>query len=288
MRIGVIFPQLEIGHDPAVIREYAQTAEGLGFHHILVYDHVLGADPTNRPGWSGYTVADQFHEPFVLFGYLAAVAPSLELVSGIIILPQRQTVLVAKQAAEVDVLTGGKFRLGVGVGWNAVEFEALGESFHNRGRRIEEQIRLMRLLWMNPVVSFDGTYHRVTEAGLNPMPIQQPIPIWMGAIANNVLERVGRLADGWLPRERPDETMAARIEIIRRAAEAARRPRDAVNVEGRLNIQEVPESEWAAEIQRWRDLGATHVGVNTMRAGLPSPQAHIETIKRFKERVGSL
>ncbi|HEX9134145.1 MAG TPA: LLM class flavin-dependent oxidoreductase, partial [Ktedonobacteraceae bacterium] len=146
MQLGVTFPQTEIGADPVVIRDYAQTVEGLGYKHLVVFDHVLGADPTNRPGWQGYTYRDMFHEPFVLFGYLAALT-QLELVPAVIILPQRQTALVAKQAAEVDILTGGKLRLGVGVGWNPVEYEALGMNFNTRGRRIEEQIEVMRLLW---------------------------------------------------------------------------------------------------------------------------------------------
>ncbi len=286
MRIGVILPQLEIGADPAILRAYAQAAQDLGYRHLLAYDHVLGADPAARPGWTRYTAADQFHEPFVLFGYLAAAAPALELVTGVIILPQRQTALVAKQAAEVDVLTGGKLRLGVGVGWNAVEYEALGEDFSTRGRRIEEQVDVLRLLWTQPVITFHGRYHHVSEAGINPLPVQRPIPLWMGGGEERVLQRIGRMADGWFPRERPDAGMAERIERLRSYAEAAGRPRDAVAIEGRLSIKDVPEGEWRAEVRRWRDLGATHLGINTMGAGLAAPQDHIDTICRFMEAVG--
>ena len=169
------------GPTPAAIRAYAQAAEELGFTHLTSYDHVLGADPAGHPGFSGpYTAESMFHEPFVLYGYLAAVAPKLELVTGIIILPQRQTVLVAKQAAEVDILTGGRFRLGVGQGWNAVEYEALGMDWDTRGRRMEEQIELLRRLWQEPVLSFEGRFHTITAAGINPLPVQRPIPIWMG------------------------------------------------------------------------------------------------------------
>ncbi|MDQ6673765.1 MAG: LLM class F420-dependent oxidoreductase, partial [Chloroflexota bacterium] len=205
MQIGVVFPQLEIGSDPAGVRAYAQAVQALGFKHLIVYDHVVGADPASYPGWSGpYTHQSQFHEPFVLFGYLAAVAPELELVTGVIILPQRQTVLVAKQAAEVDVLTSGKLRLGIGIGWNTVEYEALGMDFHNRGRRLEEQIELMRRLWTEPAVTFEGRYQRVTAAGLNPLPVQRPIPVWIGASAEPAIKRAAELADGFFP-QRPLE-----------------------------------------------------------------------------------
>ena len=186
MEIGVTFPQNKIGADPFVIRDYAQAVEGLGYSHLLVYEHVLGADPTHRPGWQGFTQQDMFHEPFVLLGYLAALT-HLELVPSVIILPQRQTVLVAKQAAEVDILTGGKLRLGVGVGWISVEYEALGRDFHTRGQVIGEQIEVMRLLWSQEVVSYKGRYHTITEAGLNPLPVRRSIPIWMGGGADAVL-----------------------------------------------------------------------------------------------------
>lgn len=202
MRIGVVFPQTEIGSDPAVLRSYAQRVEELGFTHILAYDHVVGADPRVHRGWRGpYDIDSTFHEPFVLFGYLAAIT-SLELVTGVIILPQRQSVLVAKQAAEVDLLTGGRFRLGIGLGWNAVEYEALGETFTNRGKRSEEQVELMRRLWTERSVTFDGKYHTVTAAGLAPLPVQRPIPVWFGAASDRAFERAGRLGDGWFPSDR--------------------------------------------------------------------------------------
>jgi probable F420-dependent oxidoreductase len=285
MRLGVTFPQLEIGTDPAIIREYAQTAQEVGYDYLLAYDHVLGAETTNRPGWTGYTNRDQFHEPLVLFGYLAAVAPNLAYVPGVIILPQRQTVLVAKQAAELDILTGGTFRLGVGVGWNAVEYEALGEDFTNRGRRVEEQIEVLRLLWTRPVVTFAGRYHRITEAGLNPLPIQRPIPIWIGGMADVALQRTARLADGWFPLGRIDDVMLARIARLRDLTETVGRPRDAIGIDARLDLRAVPEADWAAEAEKWRAAGATHLSVNTMGTGLASPRDHIATIRRFKEAV---
>src|ERR1700736_5234579 len=189
MRIGVVFPQTELGGDPAVVRAYAQGVEELGFTHILAYDHVVGADPKVHRGWHGpYNIYSTFHEPFVMFGYLAAVT-SLELVTGVIILPQRQAVLVAKQAAEVDLLAGGRFRLGVGLGWNAVEYEALGRSFSDRGRRSEEEVALLRRLWTERSVIHEGLSERVPGAGLAPLPIQRPIPIWFGAASEPALRR---------------------------------------------------------------------------------------------------
>jgi len=286
MQLGVTFPQLEIGSDPGIIREYAQTAQDVGYDYLLAYDHVLGAETTNRPGWKGYTSKDQFHEPFVLFGYLAGVAPRLAYVPGVIILPQRQTVLVAKQAAELDVLTGGTFRLGIGVGWNPVEYEALGADFTTRGRQVEEQMEVLRLLWTQPVVTFEGNYHRITEAGLNPLPVQRPIPIWIGGTADVALERTGRLADGWFPLGRLDDAMREKIERLRGYTEAAGRPRDAVGIDARIDIRTIPEAEWASEVEAWRAAGATHLSVNTMGAGLASPRDHIETIRRFKAAVG--
>jgi probable F420-dependent oxidoreductase len=215
MQLGVIFPQTEIGADPKAIRDFVQAAEDLGYEHLIVFDHVLGADTAHYPGWQGaYTHQDMFHEPLVLYGYLAAFTQRMELVTGVLILGQRQTALVAKQAAEVDVLSGGRLRLGVGIGWNAVEYEGLNANFHNRGKRSEEQIAVLRALWTQEVVDFHGRWHQITHAGLNPLPIQRPIPLWLGGGTNAepVIERVGRLADGWFPQFAPDATGRAALE----------------------------------------------------------------------------
>jgi probable F420-dependent oxidoreductase len=284
MQIGVTFPQTEIGADPLVIRDYAQAVEGLGYSHLVVFDHVLGADPAHRPGWSGYTWRDMFHEPFVFFGYLAALT-HLELLPAVIILPQRQTVLVAKQAAEVDVLTGGKLRLGVGVGWNPVEYEALGMNFHTRGRVEEEQIEVLRLLWSQEIVSYKGQFHTITEAGLNPLPVRRSIPIWMGGRADALLRRTARLGDGWLPQGKPDERMREAVERLQSyITEAGRDPRK-VGIEARMNAREGDLDEWVRQTEGWRDLGATHISINTMGAGFKSPGEHIEAIRRYKEAV---
>jgi probable F420-dependent oxidoreductase len=286
VQVGVTFPQSEIGTDPEVIRDYAQATEDLGYEHLLAYDHVLGADPSNREGWRGYTHRTMFHEPLTLFSFLAAITQRLELVSGVIVLPQRQTALVAKQAAEVDVLSNGRLRLGVGIGWNAVEYEALGEEFGTRGARIEEQIDVIRLLWTKEVVSYEGRYHRIDEAGINPLPVQRPIPVWMGARADVGLRRTARVADGWFPLGPLDERMREAVKRVRGYVEEAGRDPESVGIEARLGVSRIHQEEWIARTEAWRSLGATHISVNTMNAGLHSPQEHVETIRRYKEALG--
>jgi len=286
MRIGVIFPQTEIGADPAGVRDYAQAAEALGYDHLLAYDHVVGANPASRPNWNPpYTYKDPFHELFVLFGYLAGMTRKIELVTGIVILPQRQTVLAAKQAAAVDVLSGGRLRFGIGIGWNHVEYEALGENFKNRGRRSEEQIEVLRALWTKELVTFEGRWHKITDAGLNPLPVQRPIPIWFGGGAEPVIKRIARLGDGWMPLFPPDDKCRALIDKMQSyAREAGRDPRS-ISIEGRVAIANRSPDDWVKDISAWKRLGATHIPVNTMKAGLSSPSAHIDAIRRFKEAV---
>jgi probable F420-dependent oxidoreductase len=289
MRFGVVFPQTEIGADPAVITDFTQTAEALGYHHILAYDHVIGADPASRPGWRPpYSHLDVFHEPFVLFGFLAGMTKSVELVTGVIILPQRQTVLVAKQAAALDVLSGGRVRLGIGIGWNSVEYEALGENFHDRGRRSEEQVDVMRRLWTQNPITYEGRWHKITDAGINPLPVQKPIPIWFGGGDERALRRLARLGDGWFPLLAPDEKCRGMIEKMRAYAEEAGRDPESIGIEGRIVIghdlgSKDTQESWMKQIEAWRELGATHVTVNTMKAGLATPRAHIEAVRRFRD-----
>jgi probable F420-dependent oxidoreductase len=284
MRFGVVFPQTEIGADPAAIRDYAQAAEELGYQHILAYDHVIGANPASRPDWRPpYTYRDPFHEPFVLFAYLAGLTKEIELVTGVIILPQRQTVLVAKQAAALDVLSSGRLRLGVGIGWNPVEYEALGENFKNRGRRSEEQVDVMRKLWTQELVTFEGNWHKITDAGLNPLPIQRPIPIWFGGSDDRALRRLARLGDGWFPLLGPDDKCRAAIEKIRSYAREAGRDPGRIGIEGRITFGEGSAEVWRKDIDLWKNLGATHLSVNTMKTALKTPAAHIDAIRRFKE-----
>jgi probable F420-dependent oxidoreductase len=285
LRIGVVFPQTEIGDDPVLVRDFAQTAEGLGYAHLLVFDHVLGAGLARRPDWRGaYHAGDAFHEPFVLFGYLAGLTERIELVTGVLVLPQRQTALVAKQAAEVDVLSGGRLRLGVGVGWNDVEYQALGEDFHDRGRRIEEQIVLLRALWTEPVVDFQGRWHRVPDAGLNPLPAQRPIPVWLGGQAEPVLRRTGAMGDGWFPQMLPDNDAADMLERLRGYAADAGRDPDHIGVEPRVEKRYGDPSQWPALIDGWRELGATHMGVSTRGLGLTGAE-HVAAIERLHREL---
>jgi probable F420-dependent oxidoreductase len=287
MKIGVVFPQTEIGTDPSGIRDYAQAVEEIGYTHILAYDHVLGASTKNRPDWTGpYTSDSTFHEVFVLFGYLAGLMKKVELVTGVLILPQRQTVLVAKQAAALDVLSGGRLRLGVGVGWNKVEYEALGENFHNRGKRQEEQIALLRKLWTEPVVDFKGEYHTVPEAGIKPLPVQRPIPIWLGTSADAVLERVGRLGDGWFPQMPPNDKARELVEKLREYAAQAGRDPQLLGIEPRIALKGQTLDSARDLIEKWGDIGATHMGLNTMGMGLASPTDHINTLREFSAVLG--
>ena len=289
MKIGVIFPQTEIGTDPAAVRDYAQAAEGLGYDHIVPYDHVIGANPASRPGWTPpYTHKDNFHEPFVLFGYLAAATEKIGLASGIVILPQRQTVLVAKQAAAVDVLSRGRLRLGIGIGWNPVEYEALGMNFNDRGKRSEEQIEVLRLLWTKELVTFKGRWHTITDAGINPLPVQRPIPIWFGGNAEPVLRRVGRLGDGWFPLADAGDKVRAMIEKVRGYAKEAGRDPAAIGIEGRVSVAGGTPEKWREAVLQWKELGATHLSVNTMKAGLAGATGHVDAIRRFRGAIAGL
>lgn len=286
MQLGAIFPQTEIGADPAAVRDFAQAAEGLGYQHLLVFDHVLGADASKRQQWERpYSHTDVFHEPFVLFGYLAALTEKIQMTTGILILPQRQTALVAKQAAAVDVLTGGRLRLGVGIGWNDVEYEALGENFNNRGSRSAEQIRLLKMFWTQDVVNFAGRYHQVSHAGINPLPVQRPIPVWFGGGAPQVVKRLARLGDGWFPQFQPDGEGQQKIGEMRELARAAGRDPAAIGIEGRISLTQGGPDEWNKLAAAWDEAGATHLSFNTMRAGLKGPDQHIDAIRRFKEAV---
>jgi probable F420-dependent oxidoreductase len=286
MQIGVVFPQTELGGDVRAVRAYAQGVEQLGYSHLLAYDHVVGADPAIHRGWAGpYDVHTTFHEPFVLFGYIAAIT-SLELVTGIIILPQRQTVLVAKQAAEVDLLTNGRFRFGVGLGWNAVEYEALGKDFSNRGARIEEQVALLRRLWTEQSVTHDGPSERVTGAGLAPTPVQRPIPIWFGAASPRAYRRAGRLADGWFPMVPPGPELDEAKALVDAAAIEAGRDPAAVGMEGRASWGPGGLDRMVDEVGRWSSAGATHLSINTMGAGLTSVDEHLAALAATAEGLG--
>jgi len=283
MRIGVVFPQTELGSDAAAVRAYGQRVEELGYSHLLAYDHVVGADPEVHTGWDGpYDVHTTFHEPLVMFGYLAAVTTTLELVTKVVILPQRQTVLVAKQAAEVDLLSHGRLRLGVGIGWNTVEYEALGENFANRGKRLGEQVELMRRLWTEQTMTFNGAHHRVTGAGLAPLPVQRPIPVWIGAMSRPALERAGRLADGWFPPMSPGPELDEAREVVVRSAVAAGRDPATIGMEAHVTWRG-DQQQFSDELAQWAAAGASHASVDTMGAGLRTVDEHLAVLAELAD-----
>ena len=286
MRIGVVFPQTEIGGDVGAARAYGERVEALGYTHVLAYDHVVGADPAVYEGWNGpYNLHSTFHEPFVLFGFLAGVT-SLELVTGIIILPQRQTVLAAKQAAEVDLLTNGNFRFGVGLGWNRIEYDALGMDFTTRGRRLDEQVALMRRLWTEPSVTFDGEFDHIRGAGLAPLPVQRPIPLWIGAASPPAYRRAGRLADGWFPQVPPNHHLDEARAIVDAAAVEAGRDPSTLGLEGRVSWGPGGVDQLVDHARRWEKAGATHLSINTMNAGLASIDDHLDVLTQAAAALG--
>ena len=294
MLLSAVFPQLEIGTAPDAIASYARTVEGLGYDRLVIFDHVLGADSRRPEGWTGpYDHRSMFHEPFVMYGYLAAITTRLKLATAVIVLPQRQTALVAKQAAEVDVLSHGRLILGVGIGWNHVEYEALGMSFTNRGRRIEEQIAVLRALWTQEVVDFRGRWHRIDRAGLDPMPIQRPIPIWMGGgyqarerqIVDAALRRIAAVADGWFTHLPPNDDGRAGMETFRRFVQLAGRDPATVPVEGRVPAARGGPDDWKRAVDAFSAMGMTSVELTTMGAGYRDLDEHLEALRRFREIV---
>jgi len=284
VKIGVVYPQTELGSDPLAVRDYAQAAESLGYTHILAFDHVLGANPQRPDPLPGpYTHKDPFLEPFVLFSYIAAVTNTIELTTGIVILPQRQTALVAKQAATLDVLSGGRLRLGVGIGWNWVEYEGLNQDFGTRGRRVEEQLALLRQLWTNPLVTFEGRWDMIPDAGINPLPIQQPIPIWFGGHADAVLKRVAAVGSGWMPNYRQAADALPSIDKIQRYLAEAGRSGQKIGIEARIWYGDGDTAKWQATRDGWEAAGATHLSINTMDCGFTTPAEHIEAIRFFAQ-----
>jgi probable F420-dependent oxidoreductase len=286
MRIGVVFPQTEISADPGAVKDYAHAVEALGYAHISAYDHVLGANTASRPGQRfPYDHESNFHEPMVLFGYLAALTSRVELVTSIVILPQRQTALVAKQAAAIDVLSRGRLRLGVGLGWNTVEYESLGADFHTRGKRVEEQIAVMRRLWTEPLVTIETDDHRIIDAGLSPLPVQRPIPVWMGGTVDAALRRIAKVADGWFPMVPADQAAGTVSQMRDYVREAGRDP-GGFGLEARFDPAAGDRSEIGRHAETWRAAGATHLSINTMRRGLESPSAHMRWLRDVAEDLG--
>lgn len=284
MKIGIVFPQIEFGNDTAAIRDYAQTAEALGYTHILAYDHILGANPDRPEPWQGpYTYKDPFHEPFLLFSYMAALTQTIEFVTGILILPQRETALVAKQATELDVLSNGRFRLGIGNGWNKVEYVAQNQDFHTRGKRIEEQVAVLRQLWQNDLVTYKGRWHHIHDAGLNPRPVQQPIPIWFGGHADAVLQRIGRIGDGWLPNYKTAQAAQPSLAKLDGYLGENGRSRAEIGIESKISYGDGNPDTWQQLLADWQAAGATHVTLNTMYLGFDTPAKHMQAMRHFAE-----
>jgi probable F420-dependent oxidoreductase len=289
MEIGAVLSQNELGADVGGLRAYAQAVQDLGYDFLVTADHAVGSDPAAYPDLERvYPIDNILHEPFALFAYLAAAAPRLGLLTSVIILPQRQTALAAKQAAEVDLLTGGRFRFGVGIGWNAVEYEALGQRFDQRGRRLTEQVGLLRRLWTEPALSFEGEFDTITGAGLAPLPVQRPIPIWMGGASDAAYRRMGRLADGWFPQVRPGDDLDHALDVIRTAASDAGRDPDAIGMEGRAAWSPDDPDRFVRQVQRWRDASATHLGIDTMRLGLTTVDAHLAALAKAAQLAAPL
>ncbi|MGI9612686.1 MAG: LLM class F420-dependent oxidoreductase [Acidimicrobiales bacterium] len=285
MQLGAVLPHNEIGTDPAAIKAYLQGVEELGMTHLLIYDHVMGADPDREGGYSGpYDKDTAFHEPFTFFAFAAAVTTSIDLVTTVMILPQRQTVLVAKQAAEVALLSNNRLRLGVGTGWNKVEYQALNEDFTNRGRRQEEQVDLMRTLWTSDSFSYDGKFHTVDRASINPRPTE-PVPIWFGGSAPALLERCGRLGDGWMPLGGANDKSAALLAQIEEHRLAAGKTMDGFGVQAQAQWGGGNPDRWRSHAERWRDIGATHMAVATHNAGPTDVDGHLARIADYQAAV---
>jgi probable F420-dependent oxidoreductase len=289
-----VFPTTEIGDDPAAIRDWAQAAEALGYDHVIAYDHVLGAQHANRtpPLMGPYTENDAFHEPFVLYAYLAAITKKLELCTGVIILPQRQTVLVAKQAAELQLLSEGRLRLGIGTGWNHVEYEALGMPFDQRGKLFDEQVELLRKLWREPLLDYRGKFHRVDRAGLLPRP-KPEIPVWFGGFTPVAVKRAARVGDGILFGTYPSR-MQKLWELTQAELQKHGRSVGAFGAEAACDAGDSPDT-WAKEVAAWRAAGGTHLSLRAMdtaaelvghkRFGFRGPADYIAVLERFMAAV---
>src|SRR6201987_103306 len=296
MQLGASIPVGDIGAGPKVMRDYAQAAEGMGYDYLVAPDHVLGIDPAKvQPGQRGSN-ATAYHDPFVLFGFLAGCTQHIGFAVGVLILAQRQAALVAKQAASLDVLCGGRFRLGIGVGWNEVEFIGLNENFHNRGRRSEEQVRVMQALWANENVDFTGEFHRIEDAGINPRPTSGRVPIWYGGHAEATFRRAAKYGDGFMPLAYPqgDAALAAFDKLRRLTREAGRDPA-AMGIEVWASLGAGNEDDWRREFQFWKQAGVTHVTAHTTytsnhhkRIDGRSAEAHLAAITRYRAAVADL
>ena len=288
MEIGIVFPHNEIGTDPGAIKAWAQGAEALGMGHTLIYDHVLGADPDRPGGFRGpYDKDVAFHEPFSVFSFMAAVTNSITFMTAVLILPQRQTALVAKQAAELAILSGNRFRLGIGTGWNEVEYEALGVPFAARGARQSEQVELLRQLWREDSLTFEGKHHTVTRASILPRPTES-VPIWFGGIARALLRRCARLGDGWVPLGGPNDASAQALATMREHREAAGLPWEGFGIQAQAQYRGGTPERWQNHASRWKKLGCTHLAIATHNAGNATVEDHLRAAGEYFDAVRSV
>ncbi len=285
MQLGAVLPHNEIGTDPGAIKAYAQGLEGLGVAHLLIYDHVLGADPSRPGGFRGpYDKDVAFHEPLTTFAFIAAVTRTLEMATTILILPQRQTVLVAKQAAELAILSENRFRLGVGTGWNEVEYTGLNVPFERRGARQEEQVELMRRLRTEDSLDYSGEFHRIDLASIKPRP-SQLIPIWFGGGAPELLRRCATLGDGWMPLMGPNDAARECINTLRATREASVGSWDGFGIQAQAQYAGGNPERWAGHAGKWRDLGATHLAIATHNAGDTNADGHLKRVEEYLAAV---
>lgn len=298
MKLGVALPLGDVGGEPGTLREFAQAAEAEGYDDLMLPDHVLGVNAASRPDWdpARATSANLFHDPFVAFGFLAACTTRIGFSTQVLVLPQRQTVLVAKQAACLDVLCHGRFRLGIGVGWNEVEFIGLNEDFRNRGRRSEEQVQVLRALWAEPHVTFRGRWHTIEDAGLNPLPPRRRIPIWLGGHVDATLRRTAKWGDGWMMLAHPPGEEARKaFDTLRRYVEAEGRDPASVGIEVWVSTGSGAEKEWREEFRFWKSAGVTHVTLNNTYARYHHTRIagrslvdHLDSMRRYRAAVADL
>lgn len=289
MKIGAVYPQIETNGEVEALDKIGRAVEQLGYDHLLMYDHVVGAVHEKRdpPLWGPYTETDPFHDPFVAFAYLAGITQRIEFVTGILILPQRQTVLVAKQAADLDIVSRGRFRLGVGTGWNYVEYDALGESFADRGRKMDEQIPYLRRLWNEPVLSFEGRFDTMDRGAVIPRP-KHRIPIYCGGFAEPAYRRAAKMADGFIFAAGLAESALPGWTRVRELLAQAGRPVEGFG--GHLIVQDSQARGLAVQdtvdaMNRWRDAGGTHASVGTMGRGHATPDAHIDFLAEVRQHL---
>jgi probable F420-dependent oxidoreductase len=286
MKFGVGFPHDQTMLDPGAVRALAQAIEGLGYSFLTASDHVIGADLTNRPDWKlPHSLANINREPLMLLSYIAACTERIVLGTSVVIMPQRQTALVAKQMAELDILSGGRAMLGVGVGRVELEYKTLNEDFKTRGRRLEQQIKVLRAFWTERSVSIEDEWHHIDAVGINPLPIQQPIPIWMGASAEPALKRIARLADGWLPSSSTAADFPSLLERFKGWMREAGRDPSSIAIAPRMEVDPSNANSWAEQVQSWDALGVTHLGVNLGRGVSQSVDARIDVLRQFAETV---